>query len=245
MGLGWVKSIFLDLRRVGLGQSVDGLGWVGSPKMDPRTTLRRCSVSEKVTVDLALQRLCFWDSVVRLYSPAGLKAFENGMSTCVRYSMTMAPFTFSIFLARNAEGRGANPQLVEKNLCQSLVTEKFGLGSASVIVRVSWAIKCPQKLWAYWGSLQRPRPLAGGKRGLLPLTKNPTLRSRPLGPPIAFWEIKHSKVTWITCVLQWWCSNTQNAQNFQSLIYKYVSNSCHEHYQHKTCIISALVTSSR
>jgi len=36
IGLGWVGSIFLDLRWVGLGR-------VESPKMDPRTSLRLCS----------------------------------------------------------------------------------------------------------------------------------------------------------------------------------------------------------
>ena len=39
IGSGWVGSIFLDLRWVGLGHSIDGWSWVGSPKMDPRTTL--------------------------------------------------------------------------------------------------------------------------------------------------------------------------------------------------------------
>jgi len=40
IGLSCVGSIFLDLRWVGLGHSVDGLSWVGSPKTDPWTTLR-------------------------------------------------------------------------------------------------------------------------------------------------------------------------------------------------------------
>jgi len=39
IGLGRVGSIFFHLRWVVLGQSADGLGWVGSHKMDPWTTL--------------------------------------------------------------------------------------------------------------------------------------------------------------------------------------------------------------
>jgi len=39
IGLGRVGSKFFHLQWVGLGQSADGLGWIGSHKMDPWTTL--------------------------------------------------------------------------------------------------------------------------------------------------------------------------------------------------------------
>jgi len=39
IGLGWVEIIKSQLGWGGLGQPVDGLGWIGSHKMDPWTTL--------------------------------------------------------------------------------------------------------------------------------------------------------------------------------------------------------------
>ena len=41
IGLGrfWVQTFSLVVGFVGLGQSADGFGWVGSHKMDPWTTL--------------------------------------------------------------------------------------------------------------------------------------------------------------------------------------------------------------
>jgi len=39
VGSGWVQFLSLVVGWVGLGQSADGLGWVGSHKMDPWTTL--------------------------------------------------------------------------------------------------------------------------------------------------------------------------------------------------------------
>jgi len=44
IGLGRVGSKFFHLYWVGLGQSADGLGWIGSHKMDPWTTLWRAAV---------------------------------------------------------------------------------------------------------------------------------------------------------------------------------------------------------
>jgi len=38
---GWIRIFPLVVRWVGLGQSADGLGWIGSHKMDPWTTLSR------------------------------------------------------------------------------------------------------------------------------------------------------------------------------------------------------------
>jgi len=38
--LGWVQIFPLVVGWVGLGQSADGLGWIGSDKIDPWTTLR-------------------------------------------------------------------------------------------------------------------------------------------------------------------------------------------------------------
>jgi len=38
VGLGWVQFFLLVVGLVGLGQSADGLGWIGSHKMDPWTT---------------------------------------------------------------------------------------------------------------------------------------------------------------------------------------------------------------
>jgi len=39
VGSGWVQIFSLVVGWVGLGQSADGLSWVGSHKMDPWTTL--------------------------------------------------------------------------------------------------------------------------------------------------------------------------------------------------------------
>ena len=39
VGLGWVQMFPLVVGWVGWGQSADGLGWIGSHKMDPWTTL--------------------------------------------------------------------------------------------------------------------------------------------------------------------------------------------------------------
>jgi len=39
IGSGWVQIFPLVKGWIGLGQSADGLGWIGSHKMDPWTTL--------------------------------------------------------------------------------------------------------------------------------------------------------------------------------------------------------------
>jgi len=38
-GLGWVKIFKFQLGMIGLAQQVNGLGWIGSHKMDSWTTL--------------------------------------------------------------------------------------------------------------------------------------------------------------------------------------------------------------
>ena len=41
IGLCWIQTFSLVVARVGLGHSADGLGWIGSHKMDPWLTLTR------------------------------------------------------------------------------------------------------------------------------------------------------------------------------------------------------------
>jgi len=43
VGSGWVQIFPLVVDRVWLGQSADELGWIGSHKMDPCTTLVQLS----------------------------------------------------------------------------------------------------------------------------------------------------------------------------------------------------------
>ena len=50
IGLGRVGSKWFRLWWVGLGQSADGLGWIGSHKMDPWTTLRPRRISARITI---------------------------------------------------------------------------------------------------------------------------------------------------------------------------------------------------
>jgi len=50
VGLGWVDILKYQLGWVVLGPPVDGLGWIGSHKMDPWTTLRQivyCSIARR------------------------------------------------------------------------------------------------------------------------------------------------------------------------------------------------------
>jgi len=49
---------------VGLGQSADGLGWIGSHKMDPWTTLIQAALDSQ----LALNKRFFLDRVINVWN---------------------------------------------------------------------------------------------------------------------------------------------------------------------------------
>jgi len=88
IGLGRVGSKFFHLQWVGLGQSGDGLGWIGSHKVDPRTTLK---------FDPRVVLMSSWSSVMNMIHCRGSAVHSTPLST-----IASAPSVKLSELRRNA-----------------------------------------------------------------------------------------------------------------------------------------------
>jgi len=52
-------NLLVGVCLVGLGQSVDGLGWIGSQEMDPQTTLRHAVLSPPIPISTSADSVEF------------------------------------------------------------------------------------------------------------------------------------------------------------------------------------------